>query len=111
MTKEFGIVRGYDYRRSIHIGAKRVNLLLAFIDKILSVLMRFFQRFFGIVNFLGQILAGYAIVFDSCIDADFTIEDIGSDIIKIKIETDVTVVFAVIEIARIAFLRTPNLPG
>ena len=109
MAKKFGIVGSDNDWRPIHTGVKCFNLHLPFVDKVLGVLLGFCQGFCWIVEFFWKVFTGYPIVFNTGINTNFIIEDIGFYIIKIEIKADVFVIFPIIIITGITFVRTPNL--
>ena len=111
MSKQFGVIRSKQQRRTIHDAGQLFQLPQARGEKMASMFVGGLQRGGPIINLFRFRVAGDSIIFNSSEAALAGSQQVRLEVIEIKVKADVTIELAVTRVSGITLLATPNLPG
>src|ERR1017187_3793520 len=103
------VVWGDDQRRAFHDAEEMLDLFFAIEHEVAGVRRGFLHRVVAVVRFLVRGLARDAEILHAGETADAVGVNVRLDVVVFEVETNVTVEIAIIAVAGVAFLGTPDL--
>ena len=111
VAKQFRVIRSGHDRFAVHPGRQVFHLPAPAGQKMTGVKSRFGIGALRVVGLLHLRLSGYPVVFDPGVDPDAIAVNVGLDVVKIEVMSNITVKVAVVEVPGVPFRGAPYLPG